>query len=99
MATLRLSAQEVQALIGDALRARLKAAGFTFDRSMDARTTDYDFFAFPITLALGGLVHIVQDPETGEWTFQQTASVISERLFDSFGAHAEAMARREQPTN
>ena len=98
MAELHLTARELEALVGDALRARLKAAGFAFDRPMDARLTEHDYYAFPLTLPLGGAVSIVQSPD-GKWIFQQTSDAISSRLHETFMAHAEAIARQKQPPN
>lgn len=93
MLELRLTDQELQALVAPRLVARLRKAGFKMGR------TEGEFpssMFVPISLDLVGWCSFTRDAD-GFWTIQQDETRIAEVVADAHEMHYEAITGREAP--
>lgn len=87
MRELRITDEDLQALIADALRDKLKAAGF----NTVVGSTEHAGFFFPINLGLAGQCTVTRH-EDGTWTFTQEDNArLAERMEACLGFHAQAV--------
>lgn len=91
MKEFKISDAGLQALVADALRKRLIAAGLR----PGAPSNDCCAVALPVNLNLAGEVEVERD-EDGTWTFrQQLDAEVSSRTAFAAECHASAVAARE----
>lgn len=94
MKELRLTDGEMQALVANKLRAKLRAAGFKMGPPADQEPPT---FYFPININVAGEVAIVRH-EDGTWTIlQDEHGMLADRTAAALGIHAAAIASREVP--
>lgn len=93
MQELRLTDQELQALVAPALRARLREAGFKMGRSEGEFPSS---LFVPISLDLVGWCSFERD-EDGNWIFKQDENRMVDLMGDSQAAHFEAITNRHMP--
>ena len=90
MRVLRLTDRELQDIVGPALRAKLKMAGFV----SGTPSNDHTAFFFPINLDLAGDV-VVTRHEDCTWTITQECDLtLLERTQAAGEAHVAAMVDR-----
>lgn len=96
MRELEMSDGEIQALVATAIRAKLKAAGFTMGATDDADAVEGPgAFYFPINLNLAGDCTVTR-AEDGTWTItQEDNPLLADRTASAFQSHAAAIERRE----
>jgi hypothetical protein len=93
MKELRITDQDLQALVAPALRERLKKVGFVLGRS----TGEFPAAVWvPINLDLVGWCHFVRTDD-GVWVFQQDENRMAEIVADGREDHGEAIATRQAP--
>ena len=83
---------ELQKLVGEALRARLRKEGFVPGSASD----EHNGFYFPVSLELAGDVKVTRFAD-GTWTFEQeTNQMLAERIASSLVSHVEAVTEAIQ---
>ena len=87
MRELRITDEDLQALIADGLRKKLKAAGF----NTVVPSSDHAGFFFPVNLSLAGECTVTRH-EDGTWTItQEDNALLADRTDDCLGFHAQAV--------
>lgn len=84
---------ELQKMIGEGIRRRLRAAGFVLGTSERDISRTY---LFPINLDLTGAVEVFRH-EDGVWTIRQDETAIAAMINESDHMLGEAVLRRTLP--
>ena len=87
MREITISATELQAFVGDALRAKLAAHGFSMGTPSDRPRERY---LLPVDLNLTGITAVICGTD-GSVTIQQEDEIIGRRLFDASAMHVQAV--------
>lgn len=88
-----ISAKDLQAAVGDTLRARFKRAGLQIVPSDGGNCT----VMLPVNLHLVGNVEVICE-EDGTWIFRQELEMeVADRVKYAEGAHLAAVVKRETP--
>lgn len=94
MIELRITDVDLQKIIGNLLRKRLRKAGFAMGMSEAEEPTA---FLLPINLDLAGHVTVVHSPEEGCFVFTQADGKIERIIVDINEDCGDAIANRADP--